>query len=288
MSIGIWFDEAERVNTFHEIKHIHEAKHQNEYAVRDLAANAELIDKTFYKGAGKNTKVIQGAYLAKLMDEEMEEYYSLFYINAKKDTVTERIRYYKNYFKLSPPRGYKNEAPSVGNHFQTKISGLEFSNVPIREIVPAPYPYDKVENIRYLHVHTLGGRTYPVQQNKMYSFNYDKTPTNVDQFEPLPKWKVNRKKINLIRKEFYAKTVDKITSMYKLLPDQLTPEDRRGLMNEYKTLSPEDDYAMFLLASYRVNDGHFGVQSKKPVEKVIAYLEDIMKTSKCNQILERV
>ena len=288
MAIGLHFDHNYRVNTFDEVSHFHKAVRWHSLRSKDV----EHIDKAFYKGASKNTKLFQGKYLTKVINEDMEEYYTMFKVfpdRAVGRTVIECIRYYKNYFELQTPVSYNRCAPSLSNHFQTSISGLHFTNVPIREIVPSPYPYDEVEKTRYMHVHT-SGKTYPVKEDTMYAFNYDLTPTNVDQFEPLPKWKVNRKAINLIRKNFYTKTVDKITSMYKLLPEQLTLEEKRSMRDEYKQLDPQDDYAMFLFATYKVNNlyGYQIATKKQPVEKIIEYLENTMKTSKHRQILERV
>ena len=290
MAIGLHFDHNYSVNTFDEVSHFHKALRSNNYM---SSKSEEHIDKAFYKGASKNTKLIQGKYLTKVIDEDMEEYYTLFNVfpnRAVGRTVKECIRYYKNYFKLSTPESWSGSAPNLLNHFQTMLSGLEFTNVPIREIVPSPYPYDEVEKTRYMHVHTCGGKTYPVSENTMYAFNYDLTPTNVDQFEPLPKWRVNRKAMNLIRKNFYANTVDKITSMYKLLPEQLTLEEKRSMRDEYKQLDPQDDYAMFLFATYKVNSlyGYQIATKKEPVEKVVEYLENTMKQCKHRQILERV
>ena len=266
---------------------------------------SEIVDRHFgQKGVLKNTKQFTRQYLSKLWDEELDDYYYCLWSdqynwNTKQTTIERNIEYHRDYFKLKTPH---NQASAQHGDWITGKTGVAFENVGIRKIVPAPFDYNKVEKQRYLEV-VLGDKIRYCKTDQLLSFKYDKKPTTEEQFITLPKYKVNRKKMNLIRKNFKDNEGSYFESMYKLIPDiydhNAKEESRKALkeLREYdhpRLPKPhcltvdEKKYANFLESVIEVNQGYRENDRKASVEKFMKYHEDNLKLYHSSTILEAV
>ena len=196
----------------------------------------KLIDQHFgQKGVLKSTKRFAGQYLSKLWDEELDDYYYCLWDESHNwDTKTSSIKryleYHKNYFKLRTP----SSAAAQHGDWITGKTGVAFENVGVRKIVPAPFEYDEVEKKRYLEV-MLNDKIRYCKADQMLSFKYDKKPTTENQFISLPKYKVNRKKMNLVRKNFKDNDGAYFESMYKLIPEKYSSADKAQSVRTTRT-----------------------------------------------------
>jgi hypothetical protein len=258
----------------------------------------EIVDRHFgQKGVLKNTKQFTRQYLSKLWDEELDDYYYCLWSDhynwtTKQTTVERHLEYHRDYFKLQTP---PNQASAQHGDWITGKTGVAFENVGIRKIVPAPFDYNKVEKQRYLEV-VLGDKIRYCKTDQLLSFKYDKKPTTEEQFITLPKYKVNRKKMNLIRKNFKDNEGSYFESMYKLIPDiydHIAREENRSALkklNEFpnKLTVDEKKYANFLESVIEVNQGYRENDRKASVEKFMKYHEANLKKYHASTILEAV
>ena len=177
----------------------------------------------------------------------------------------------------------------------TGKTGVAFENVSIRKIVPSPFNYETVEKQRYLEV-VLGDKIRYCKADQMLSFRYDKKPKTEDQFITLPKYKVNRKKMNLVRKNFKDNEGSYFESMYKLIPelyDHIAKEESRKALKELNSLPKiptvdETKYVQFLESVIEVNKGYRENDRKASVEKFMKYHEDNLKIYHASTVLEAV
>ena len=264
---------------------------------RDSKSMGEIADRHFgQKGVMKSTKQLTSSYLSKLWDEELDDYYYCLWADSydwhtKTTSVKRMIEYHKDYFKLRTP----TSATQQHGDWITGKTGVAFENVGVRKIVPAPFDYHKVEKQRYLEV-VLGDNIRYCKADQMLSFKYDKKPKTEDQFITLPKYKVNRKKMNLIRKNFKDNEGSYFESMYKLIPEKyddiLRDQNRKELKELHKfpdILSTEEErYAHFLESVIDVNQGWRSDDKKVSLEKFMDYHEKNLKKYNASTILEAV
>ncbi len=271
---------------------------------RDSKSMGEIADRHFgQKGVMKSTKQLTSSYLSKLWDEELDDYYYCLWADSydwhtKTTSVKRMIEYHKDYFKLRTP----TSATQQHGDWITGKTGVAFENVGVRKIVPAPFDYHKVEKQRYLEV-VLGDNIRYCKADQMLSFKYDKKPKTEDQFITLPKYKVNRKKMNLIRKNFKDNEGSYFESMYKLIPetyDHIAREQSRKELKELREydhpLLPkphcltedEKKYADFLESVIDVNQGWRSEDKKVSLEKFMDYHEKNLKKYNASTILEAV
>ena len=271
---------------------------------RDSKSMGEIADRHFgQKGVMKSTKQLTSSYLSKLWDEELDDYYYCLWADSydwhtKTTSVKRMIEYHKDYFKLRTP----TSATQQHGDWITGKTGVAFENVGVRKIVPAPFDYHKVEKQRYLEV-VLGDNIRYCKADQMLSFKYDKKPKTEDQFITLPKYKVNRKKMNLIRKNFKDNEGSYFESMYKLIPEKyddiLRDQNRKELKeltkNEHPMLphntvltADERKYANFLESVIEVNQGWRSQNEKVSLEKFMDYHEKNLKKYHASTILEAV
>jgi len=264
---------------------------------RDSKSMGEIADRHFgQKGVMKSTKQLTSSYLSKLWDEELDDYYYCLWADSydwhtKTTSVKRMIEYHKDYFKLRTP----TSATQQHGDWITGKTGVAFENVGVRKIVPAPFDYHKVEKQRYLEV-VLGDNIRYCKADQMLSFKYDKKPKTEDQFITLPKYKVNRKKMNLIRKNFKDNEGSYFESMYKLIPDiydNSAREDSRKALKEMhefpdKLTADEKKYADFLESVIDVNQGWRSDDKKVSLEKFMDYHEKNLKKYNASTILEAV
>ena len=269
-----------------------------EFQDRGDKTSTEIIDQHFgQKGVIKSTKRFAGNYLSKLWDEELDDYYYCLWSdqynwNTKQTTIKRDIEYHRDYFKLKTPH---NQASAQHGDWITGKTGVAFENVGIRKIVPAPFDYNKVEKQRYLEV-VLGDKIRYCKTDQLLSFKYDKKPTTEEQFITLPKYKVNRKKMNLIRKNFKDNEGSYFESMYKLIPDiydHIAREESRSALKELnefpnKLTVDEKKYANFLESVIEVNQGYRQHDEKVSVEKFMKHHEANLKKYHASTILEAV
>lgn len=269
-----------------------------EFQDRGDVTTTEVIDQHFgQKGVIKSTKKFASRYLSKLWDEELDDYYYCLWDvrynwDTKTSSVIRIIEYHKEYFKMITPT---NLACAQHGDWITGKTGVAFENVGIRKIVPAPFDYNKVEKQRYLEV-VLGDKIRYCKTDQLLSFKYDKKPTTEDQFITLPKYKVNRKKMNLIRKNFKDNEGSYFESMYKLIPDiydHIAREESRSALkelNEFPNKLTEDEkkYANFLESVIEVNQGYRQHDEKVSVEKFMKHHEANLKKYHASTILEAV
>ena len=264
---------------------------------KDSKSMGEIADRHFgQKGVMKSTKQLTSSYLSKLWDEELDDYYYCLWADSydwhtKTTSVKRMIEYHKDYFKLRTP----TSATQQHGDWITGKTGVAFENVGVRKIVPAPFDYHKVEKQRYLEV-VLGDNIRYCKADQMLSFKYDKKPKTEDQFITLPKYKVNRKKMNLIRKNFKDNEGSYFESMYKLIPEKyddiLRDQNRKELKELHKfpdILSTEEErYAHFLESVIDVNKGWRSEDKKVSLEKFMDYHEKNLKKYNASTILEAV
>jgi hypothetical protein len=264
---------------------------------RDNKNMPEIIDQHFgQKGVLKSTKQFTSSYLSKLWDEELDDYYYCLWSDSydwhtKTSSIKPSIEYHKDYFKLRTP----TSAAQQHGDWITGKTGVAFENVGIRKIVPAPFDYDKVEKQRYLEV-MLDDKIRYCRGDQMLSFRYDKKPKTEDQFITLPKYKVNRKKMNLVRKNFIENDGSYFEAMYKLIPEiynrDAREESRQELLGLHEfpdnLTADEKKYASFLESVIEVNQGYRENDEKVSVTKFMEYHEKNLKKYHASEVLEAV
>ena len=264
----------------------------------------EILDRHFgQKGVLKNTKQFTRQYLSKLWDEELDDYYYCLWSDhynwkTKQTTILRNIEYHRDYFKLKAP----DQASPLHGDWITGKTGVAFENVSIRKIVPSPFNYGTVEKQRYLEV-VLGDKIRYCKTDQLLSFNYDKKPKTENQFITLPKYKVNRKKMNLVRKNFKDNEGSYFEAMYKLIPElydhnakgesrkelkELREYDHPLLPKPHCLTADEKKYANFLESVIEVNEGYRENDRKASVEKFMKYHEDNLKLYHASTVLEAV
>ena len=117
---------------------------------------------------------------------------------------TELITYYPTHYKLSM-RGWVSTSTRL---FVEAVMGVSVHNLNEREYVPQGFTMPFDWNIWYNH--------YPIVSSKVYEFDYDHKPLTA--IEQPVKYKVNRKRMNEVRKvakPFYTY----IDTMHNLMDD---------------------------------------------------------------------
>ena len=299
--------QRQQINSYHDMALMYQldmnGQSKPNFHNRDSKSMGEIADRHFgQKGVMKNTRQLTSSYLSKLWDEELDDYYYCLWSDSydwhtKTTSVKRLIEYHKDYFKLrTPPSAVQQHGDWI-----TGKTGVAFENVSIRKIVPAPFDYDKVAKQRYLEV-VLGDKIRYCEADQMLSFRYDKTPTSEAQFIELPKYKVNRKKMNLLRKNFRDNEGNYYESMYKLIPeiyDQNAKDQSKKELDELRKLEhpllptasltvDEKKYADFLESVIQVNIGWRSDDKKVSLEKFMAYHESKLKKYNASTILEAV
>ena len=292
---------AQQVNSYSDMALMYQldmnGQSKSKFHNRDSKNMPEIIDQHFgQKGVMKSTKQFTGSYLSKLWDEELDDYYYCLWDESydwhtKTSSVNPLIEYHKDYFKLRTP----TSATQQHGDWITGKTGVAFENVGIRKIVPAPFDYEKVEKHRYLEV-MLDDKIRYCRGDQMLSFRYDKKPKTEDQFITLPKYKVNRKKMNLVRKNFIENDGSYFKSLYKLIPEIYNSAEKSQSvkelreLNEFPDLLSEDEkrYVSFLQSVVNVNHGYRPNDEKVSVTKFMEYHEKNLKKYHASEVLEAI
>ena len=148
---------------------------------------------------------------------------------------------------------YTPDNSCKGNTINT-VTGVEFKNIELRRFLPTPFKKTQLldnELNNYLdmvgvHVNSVGTSVWErvhVKKNRSYKFDYNLTPIGLDSsidsiyklrtiFEQPPKYRVNRKKMNAVRKEYRHSLQDKIEALFKLLPESWQRNEWEDILKE--------------------------------------------------------
>ena len=227
-----------KLNTYDEIKYMYlMSKTADPRTKERYDEHTTTVEPLFsQKGGSRNLRVVvdNHVHISKVLDEELnEDIYSLMTIGHR--SVTPLVTYHPTYVDIYTPDN------SCSCNYINTVTGVEFKNIELRRFLPTPFQKSQLRDSElenYLdmigvRVDALPDSSYTrvhVKKNRSYKFDYSLTPIDLDSsidsnyklktiFTKPPKYKVNRKKMNAIRKEYQHKWQSEIEALFKLLPE---------------------------------------------------------------------
>ena len=236
IDVKLGYYRAEKVTSYDAIKHLH------------LAIKA---------GMGASVDSYGRDFEVYNFEEDPEAYYVSMFWDPNEDLKTypeikkrSYIAYYPNYIEI------KQEEGRYGEWWIGSLTGLVSRSVSWNKIIPDAFDRNKfnlpirrwvmyhesLRNIKKPFVTDREEFDFPIIENQKVRFDYNMKP--IDELPKFPKYKINRKKMNLVRKE-NKDFPQYVEAMFKLLPP-LTQEwfDIAKKEAEDKTLDKK--YRMFL------------------------------------------
>jgi hypothetical protein len=191
-------------------------------------------------------------------EEDPEAYYVSLFWDPNKDLKTyaeiqkrSYLAYYPNYIEIK-----QGDDSQYTNWFIESLTGLIGRSVSWNKLIPDAFDRNKfnlpirrwvmyhesLRNIKKPFVTDREEFDFPIYPKQKVRFDYNMKP--IDELPVFPKYRINRKKMNLLRKE-HKDFPQYIEAMFKLLPP-LTQEWFDIAKKEAEDETPDKKYRMFL------------------------------------------
>ena len=236
IDVKLGYERAEKVTSYDAIKHLYLAQKAGVGASIDMRGT-ELEIHNF--------------------EEDPEAYYISMFWNNKDLKTREDIHketylaYYPNYIEIK-----QGDDSQYGSWWITSLTGLISRGVNWNKLIPQYFDRDKFklpvrrwvmyhENLRGVSRPYATDREeydFPINKHQKLRFDYNMKP--IDELPVFPKYRINRKKMNLLRKE-HKDFPQYIEAMFKLLPT-LTQEWFDIAKKEAEDETLDKKYRMFL------------------------------------------
>jgi hypothetical protein len=237
IDVKLGYDRAEKVTSYDAIKHLYLASKAGVGASIDMRGT-ELEIHNF--------------------EEDPEAYYVSLFWDPNKDLKTyaeiqkrSYLAYYPNYIEIK-----QGDDSQYTNWFIESLTGLIGRSVSWNKLIPDAFDRNKfnlpirrwvmyhesLRNIKKPFVTDREEFDFPIYPKQKVRFDYNMKP--IDELPVFPKYRINRKKMNLLRKE-HKDFPQYIEAMFKLLPP-LTQEWFDIAKKEAEDETPDKKYRMFL------------------------------------------
>jgi hypothetical protein len=237
IDVKLGYDRAEKVTSYDAIKHLYLASKSGVGASIDMRGT-ELEIHNF--------------------EEDPEAYYVSLFWDPNKDLKTyaeiqkrSYLAYYPNYIEIK-----QGDDSQYTNWFIESLTGLIGRSVSWNKLIPDAFDRNKfnlpirrwvmyhesLRNIKKPFVTDREEFDFPIYPKQKVRFDYNMKP--IDELPVFPKYRINRKKMNLLRKE-HKDFPQYIEAMFKLLPP-LTQEWFDIAKKEAEDETPDKKYRMFL------------------------------------------
>jgi hypothetical protein len=237
IDVKLGYDRAEKVTSYDAIKHLYLASKSGVGASIDMRGT-ELEIHNF--------------------EEDPEAYYVSLFWDPNKDLKTyaeiqkrSYLAYYTNYIEIK-----QGDDSQYTNWFIESLTGLIGRSVSWNKLIPDAFDRNKfnlpirrwvmyhesLRNIKKPFVTDREEFDFPIYPKQKVRFDYNMKP--IDELPVFPKYRINRKKMNLLRKE-HKDFPQYIEAMFKLLPP-LTQEWFDIAKKEAEDETPDKKYRMFL------------------------------------------
>jgi hypothetical protein len=237
IDVRVGYDRAEKVTSYDAIKHLYLAQKSGVGASIDMRGT-ELEIHNF--------------------EEDPEAYYVSLFWDPNKDLKTyaeiqkrSYLAYYPNYIEIK-----QGDDSQYTNWFIESLTGLIGRSVSWNKLIPDAFDRNKfnlpirrwvmyhesLRNIKKPFVTDREEFDFPIYPKQKVRFDYNMKP--IDELPVFPKYRINRKKMNLLRKE-HKDFPQYIEAMFKLLPP-LTQEWFDIAKKEAEDETPDKKYRMFL------------------------------------------
>ena len=237
IDVRVGYDRAEKVTSYDAIKHLYLAQKAGVGASIDMRGT-ELEIHNF--------------------EEDPEAYYVSLFWDPNKDLKTyaeiqkrSYLAYYPNYIEIK-----QGDDSQYTNWFIESLTGLIGRSVSWNKLIPDAFDRNKfnlpirrwvmyhesLRNIKKPFVTDREEFDFPIYPKQKVRFDYNMKP--IDELPVFPKYRINRKKMNLLRKE-HKDFPQYIEAMFKLLPP-LTQEWFDIAKKEAEDETLDKKYRMFL------------------------------------------
>ena len=237
IDVRVGYDRAEKVTSYDAIKHLYLAQKAGVGASIDMRGT-ELEIHNF--------------------EEDPEAYYVSLFWDPNKDLKTyaeiqkrSYLAYYPNYIEIK-----QGDDSQYTNWFIESLTGLVGRSVGWNKLIPDAFDRNKfnlpirrwvmyhesLRNIKKPFVTDREEYDFPIKENQKVRFDYNMKP--IGELPKFPKYKINRKKMNLLRKE-HKEFPQYVEAMFKLLPT-LTQEWFDIAKKEAEDETLDKKYRMFL------------------------------------------
>lgn len=236
INITIDYGRGEKVTSYDAIKHLY------------LATKAGISSSLGWHGT---------PFVAHKFEEKSEAYYiSIHYPAGDLEKTYEQVKkdgyiaYYPDYIEI------KQSEDSEGRWWIESLTGLISRSVKWNTLIPQHFNRDKfklplrrwvmyhesLSGVKKPHATDREEYDFPINTSQKLRFDYNMKP--IDELPVFPKYRINRKKMNLVRKE-HKGFLQYAEAMFKLLP-QLTQKWFDTAAKEVKDNTLDKKYRMFL------------------------------------------
>jgi hypothetical protein len=237
IDVKLGYERAEKVTSYDAIKHLYLAQKAGVGASIDMRGT-ELEIHNF--------------------EEDPEAYYVSLFWDPNKDLKTyaeiqkrSYLAYYPNYIEIK-----QGDDSQYTNWFIESLTGLVGRSVGWNKLIPDAFDRNKfnlpirrwvmyhesLRNIKKPFVTDREEYDFPIYPKQKVRFDYNMKP--IDELPVFPKYKINRKKMNLLRKE-HKEFPQYVEAMFKILPT-LTQEWFDIAKKEAEDETLDKKYRMFL------------------------------------------